>query len=537
MHHGHVSDGTVAWRMPPMNMTMPMMPGLEGELPPVAPFLPAEGIDLAMLPLAKPSEVVELADGDTISVAVSVVRREIAGRPVVMYGYNGQHPGPLIKAPRGSTVFIDVVNRIELPTTVHWHGVRLDNAFDGVPGITQDPIETGDSFLYEVHVRDSGIYWYHPHMREDIQQDLGLYGNLLVAAPEPDYYGPAHREEVLVLDDVLMDDNGFLPWGESDPTHALMGRFGNIMLVNGEVEPVLDAAAGEVVRFYITNVANTRTFNVRFGTGRVKVVASDVSRYEREEWISSLPIAPAERYVVDVKFETSGTTYLTNNIQAIDHFRGVFYPHADTLVTVVVSERPAATGPTEAFATLREHDDVTADIDQYRQHFDRPPDHTLTLDVDVEGLPLSIMLAMEIDTLYVPPLEWNDAMPMMNWLSTGSQVRWVLRDRETARENMDIDWRFEQGEVVKIRIFNDPLTFHPMHHPIHVHGQRYLVLSVDGVPAENLVWKDTAVVPVGSTMDILVDMSNPGEWMMHCHIAEHLHSGMMLSFTVDGVDD
>jgi FtsP/CotA-like multicopper oxidase with cupredoxin domain len=88
------------------------------------------------------------------------------------------------------------------------------------------------------------------------------------------------------------------------------------------------------------------------------------------------------------------------------------------------------------------------------------------------------------------------------------------------------------GDVVKIRIFNDPETIHPMNHPFHVHGQRYLVLSLDGVPNENLVWKDTAIVPVGTTMDILIDITNPGEWMMHCHIAEHLHAGMMMSFTV-----
>jgi FtsP/CotA-like multicopper oxidase with cupredoxin domain len=88
------------------------------------------------------------------------------------------------------------------------------------------------------------------------------------------------------------------------------------------------------------------------------------------------------------------------------------------------------------------------------------------------------------------------------------------------------------GDVSKIRIFNVPKSFHPMNHPIHIHGQRYLVLSMDGVSNRNQVWKDTAIVPVGSTMDILVDMSNPGTWMLHCHISEHLQSGMMLTFTV-----
>jgi len=97
---------------------------------------------------------------------------------------------------------------------------------------------------------------------------------------------------------------------------------------------------------------------------------------------------------------------------------------------------------------------------------------------------------------------------------------------------MDIHWQWKVGDVVKIRLFNDPKSFHPMHHPFHVHGQRYLVTHMDGVPNTNLVWKDTAIVPVGAIMDILVDVTNPGAWMAHCHIAEHLHSGMMLSFTV-----
>jgi FtsP/CotA-like multicopper oxidase with cupredoxin domain len=117
-------------------------------------------------------------------------------------------------------------------------------------------------------------------------------------------------------------------------------------------------------------------------------------------------------------------------------------------------------------------------------------------------------------------------MPDMNWLSTSKQVRWILRD-ETGKENMDIDWHAPVGSVIKLRIFNDPKSFHPMQHPIHLHGQRMLVVSRDGVPTRNLVWKDTALIPVGSTVDLLIDASNPGDWMLHCHIAEHLGAGMM----------
>ena len=117
-------------------------------------------------------------------------------------------------------------------------------------------------------------------------------------------------------------------------------------------------------------------------------------------------------------------------------------------------------------------------------------------------------------------------------MDTGKQVTWILRDRATGAENMDNHWSFEVGDVVKIRIFNDPETIHPMNHPVHIHGQRFLVTEIDGVANPNMVWKDTAIVPVGSTVDLLVEMTNPGTWMAHCHIAEHLHAGMMFSFVV-----
>jgi FtsP/CotA-like multicopper oxidase with cupredoxin domain len=519
-----------------MDPNMPMLPGLEDAVPIVGSFLPGMGMSPSMFPEARPSEVVPMADRDTLEIAVSMVRRTIDGHEMIMFGYNGQYPGPLIQAPRDATIVVRVTNDIEMPTTIHWHGVRLDNRFDGVPGVTQEAIERGESFTYEVHVPDAGMYWYHPHVREDVQQDLGLFGNLLVTSPDPEYYGPAHREEVFVLDDMLLDEQGALPWGSSAPTHALMGRFGNVMMVNGQTDHRLTVQRGEVVRFYLTNVANSRTFNVTFGGARLKVVASDVSRFEREQWVGSVVIAPAERYVVDVRFDEPGEVAIANTIQAINHFRGEFYPHVDTLSIVTVSADPAEASISDAFETLREHDDVVADIATFRSHFAREPDHELETTVRVTNLHPSIVLSMEADTLYVPPMEWNDAMPMMNWLSTGEQVTWILKDRRTGAENEEIDWRFDVGDVVKVRIFNTPDSFHPMNHPIHVHGQRFLVLSMDGVESANLVWKDTAIVPVGSTMDMLIEMSNPGEWMVHCHIAEHLHAGMVFSFSVDGGD-
>jgi FtsP/CotA-like multicopper oxidase with cupredoxin domain len=162
--------------------------------------------------------------------------------------------------------------------------------------------------------------------------------------------------------------------------------------------------------------------------------------------------------------------------------------------------------------------------------FDAAPSHSLVLTMRTRGLPAAISnMLIGINA----PVEWNDGMAMMNWVATGNEVSWVLRDPGTGKENMAIDWHFRVGQVAKIRVFNDPSSSHAMDHPLHLHGQRFLVVSRDGVPATNLVWKDTAIIPTGETVDLLVDMANPGRWMIHCHIAEHLGAGMMGVFTVD----
>jgi FtsP/CotA-like multicopper oxidase with cupredoxin domain len=130
-------------------------------------------------------------------------------------------------------------------------------------------------------------------------------------------------------------------------------------------------------------------------------------------------------------------------------------------------------------------------------------------------------------------IEWEDDMVEVNRMTTPANMRWKLIDRSTGAENAAIDWRFRVGDRVKIRLLNEMAGDHPMHHPFHVHGAgRFLVLSRDGVVEPNLVWKDTVLVRTGQTVDILLDVSNPGLWMAHCHIAEHHESGMMFSFNV-----
>jgi FtsP/CotA-like multicopper oxidase with cupredoxin domain len=130
-------------------------------------------------------------------------------------------------------------------------------------------------------------------------------------------------------------------------------------------------------------------------------------------------------------------------------------------------------------------------------------------------------------------IEWEDTMPEVNRSTTVANMRWKVIDRDSGKENENIDWRFAVGDQVKIRLINEMESDHPMHHPFHVHGERFLVLSRDAVEEPNLVWKDTVLVKTGETVDILMDASNPGLWMAHCHIAEHSESGMMFSFHVD----
>ena len=495
----------------------------------------------------RPHQVLRLEDGDTLSLQAAVVERRVGAHTVRMYAYNGQYPGPLVWVSRGATITVNFTNRIDQPTTIHWHGLRLENRFDGVPGMTQAAVRSGETFVYRVTFPDPGLYWYHPHVREDVQQEMGLYGNLMVRDGRPDYYGPAHREEVLMLDDLLVGEEGPIPLGLERATHGFMGRFGNAFLVNGEpADPTgradgswsLDVRRGEVLRFFLTNVANTRTFNLSFrgppstGDAPIKVVGSDVGTYEREERVGSVVIAPAERYIVHTRFDRPGTYALVNRVRGIDHLSGSFIPEEDTLGLIRVSPEAAPSGPTAAFDRLRPHPWTSAEIDRVRGEFHGPPDLELELALETGPLPFVVERVMRLDSAYFHPVEWSGTMPMMNWASTEREARWTLVEPATGRENMDIRWTFERGDVAKIRIANRRHVLHGMQHPIHFHGQRFLVLAVNGVPNDNLVWKDTVLVPAGATVDILLETSNPGRWMAHCHIAEHLESGMMLGFTV-----
>jgi FtsP/CotA-like multicopper oxidase with cupredoxin domain len=155
-------------------------------------------------------------------------------------------------------------------------------------------------------------------------------------------------------------------------------------------------------------------------------------------------------------------------------------------------------------------------------------------DHHTHGGPAEASEAVSGNTPPLAGIEWEDDMVDVNRMTNPTNMRWKLVDRQSGAEGPSIDWRFRVGDQVKIRIVNEMDSDHPMHHPFHIHGAgRFLILSRDGVVEPNLVWKDTVLIPTGQTVDILLDVTHPGVWMAHCHIAEHHESGMFLSFQVD----
>lgn len=499
--------------------------------------------EVAGLPTAMAPEVVTLRDGDELALTARPVSKRIGDATVRMLGYNGSVPGPTLRVTQGSQVTMNFTNETDLETTVHWHGLRLDNEFDGVPhghphhGM-QAPIPTGGSFSYKVRFPDPGVYWYHPHIREDYAQEMGLYSAIVVAPRDPGYWSPVNRELAVTLDDILIEDGDVAPFSRSESNRTAMGRFGNVMLVNGETEYTFDARRGEVVRLYLINTANVRIFNVRIPGARMKLVGRDHGRVEHEEFIEEMLIAPSERLVIEVLFEQAGEFTLEHRTPERAYRLGTFRVGEQTVEQLFARE----------FAVLRRSEELVAERARIEADFERPADKTLALVGEMPGMGHHHHHGHDHHEMHgnmhgdrdmhaggsdEGSIEWEDTMAEMNAMSTPENMIWKLVDRETGGANHDIWWSFTVGERVKVRIVNEPDSDHPMQHPIHFHGQRFLVLNRDGVRNPNLAWKDTELVEAGQTTDLLVEMSNPGVWMSHCHIAEHLEGGMMFSFVVE----
>jgi len=515
------------------------------------------------LPEARPPEPVELSDGDQFDLRIAPVAKQFGDATVRMLAYNGSIPGPTLKVQEGAEVVVNVENQGDMEATVHWHGLRLENRYDGTHE-TQPPILVGERFSARVTFPDPGLYWYHPHIREDYGQEMGLYGNVLVEPADPDYWPPADREVILTLDDILLEDGRVARFSRSQTTHSAMGRFGDVLLVSGEPDLSLTARLGEVVRLYLTNTANTRVFRVALPGARIKLVGGDSGHVERERFVDDVVLAPSERVVVDVLFDRAGELVLEH------HTPERVYP----LAAITVGEDRAEPSPAAQFELLRTNADMVAERRRIAPYLEAEPDKRLAFIAEMDlgapegDGPIVYACPMHPEVVREEPghcpecgmkllpsqfvaeaagghheeghdheaaggIEWEDDMVEVNRMTTPANMRWKLVDRATGAENAAIDWRFRVGDQVKIRLLNELAGDHPMHHPFHIHGAgRFLILSRDGTVEPNLVWKDTVLVRTGETVDILLDITNVGLWMAHCHIAEHHESGMMFSFSV-----
>ncbi len=540
----------------------------------------------------KPTQIVELKDGDTFDLEATIVVQEVGNRTIKRLAYNGQIPGPILKVEKGSKITVNFKNSIDMETALHSHGLRGNWKFDGAVPVSQSPIPIGGTFTYELEFPDTGVFWYHPHIREDYQQELGLYGNMIVT--EDGYWNTVAHEEYLIFDDLLEK-------GDFDPTiitHTLMGRYGDQILINDKENLQLTVNQGEVSRFFLTNVANTRTLEIAFSGALVKEVGGDNGRIEKEVQIEKTVFGPSERYVLELLYKEAGTYPILN--------RGL------KIGEVIV--KPSSAVEEQKFLQMRSN---TSDYENIRTNIGallkKEPDKKIRLDIELKSISSSDTSVGQVDsdgnvmvmgvkmtkqqgiehcavmpsmaecgpllqtaqnktvilggkemtesqaTQYcqlVPNtdgcstyltagmpmammhthqdgIEWEDGMAEVNQMSSNETVEWVIEDETTGLKNSAINWSFTQGDMVKIRVFNDGKGLHPMQHPLHFHGQRFVVLGRDGVANENLQWKDTVLIPMGQTVDILIDMSNKGTWMSHCHIAEHMGAGMMFNFTVN----
>ena len=486
----------------------------------------------------KPTEVINLKDGDTYDLTIQKVRKIINGKTLIMLSYNGSIPGPNFRAPKWATVKFRVRNTVkELATTIHPHGVRLNYLYDGVPreqGWAQDPIKVGDVYEQIIKFPDTGVMWYHPHTRDDFEQELGEYWTFQVY--DGDEKQTVDSENIITLDDILIENGVIPPFEQDTVNYTLMGRYGNTMFVNGSTDFSLTLKQGEVKRLYLVNTANARPFDFAIPWVKMKLIGGDVGYYQNERFVDHIVISPAERYIVDITSEKSGTF----PIQSIGGGKIL------SLGTLTVTPSIETSKYKTDFETLKTHDILGNLKDTLSLYQTKTPDKSLKITMTMEGMEwMGNMSSMNHDMWWMDMggmmnignqgsngIEWEDTMTMMNKSSTNKTVRWILRDEQTGKEGMDIDWNFKKWSLVKVRLINDKDAMHPMQHPFHMHGQRFLVLNQNGIANTNLVWKDTVLIPKDQYVDILVDMSNPWNWMAHCHIVEHLFAGMMFWYKV-----
>ncbi len=405
--------------------------------------------------------------------------RLLDGRPLKVWAYDGQVPGPELRVRLGDRVRVTFTNDLPEPTTIHWHGVRVPNAMDGVPGVTQPPIQPGETFVYEFTPKDAGTFWFHPHLRSSEQIERGLFGVLVVEDAAPPAWS---RDVVWVLDDWLLTPGGEI-FPEFNTRHDLAhdGRWGNVVTVNGHVGEQLVVRPGERLRLRLLNVANGRVFAPDLSALDATVIAVDGTYTARPLPPAGFDLAPGNRLDLDVTIPASASG---RRLRIVDRFTPQLIP----LGEIVVADEPPVETP--RFASP-----AAAHVPAWREGAATPVAAEFRLNARAGG-PFGI--------------EWtiNDA---------------AFRHDHASHEPMPIAARLPRGEWSHLRFTNESYRLHPM----HIHGLFFKVLARNGQPVDEPYFRDTVLLRSHDTVDVGTVPLDAGTWMVHCHILEHAESGMM----------
>lgn len=415
--------------------------------------------------------------------------------------FNGVVPGPEIRVRQGDRLRITVDNALDEDTTVHWHGMRVPNAMDGVPHLTQPPIAPGKTFTYEFDAVDAGTFWYHPHQRSFEQVGRGLYGPLIVEEPAPIR---VDRDLTWVLDDwrltkdgQISDDFGNL----HDMSHN--GRIGNTVTINGHVPETFMVQRGERIRLRLINAANARIFGIDFGAHRPVIVAIDgqpVAPHNPENDL--LVLGPAMRIdvVIDMVGDVNQRYTLTDPF-----YQGLKY----RLVDLVYTDTPMRDRIPDWDMQLSANPLAEPDLTKAERH-----------EVTFNGGMMGGMVMQEMGgSMGHEPM---GAMGSMRDMMHSGKI-WFINGVAAEGHIMDPMLTLRHGRSHVVSMANATAW----HHPIHFHGHSFRVISRNGNPTAHKEWQDTVLMAPKERVEIAFVADNPGDWMFHCHILEHQAAGMM----------
>lgn len=409
-----------------------------------------------------------------------------------LWTYNGSAPGPEIRIKKGARVRVKFINNLEEPTSVHWHGIRIENAMDGVSGLTQEPVLPGESFVYDFVAPDAGSYWYHAHNKSWNQVARGLYGPLIIDETEPLF--DIEHDLTLMIDDWRLSGEGAL---DLDSLGSLMdwshgGRLGNWLTINGEAFPTKTLNRNENYRLRLINAANARVFELDPNRFNAEVLGYDGQALAEPLVLNYEPLllGPAQR--VDL----------------------MITPESDFTIEELSGDNPY---PMLAFEVKGTAPKQPASIQLVRNDLPEPDvKNAQKFTLDMTG---GAMGGGE-DIIYQGKKLEGDAF------RTTGQV-WAFN----GVANLDTEPFFdiEIGETVIIEIINNTGWLHAM----HVHGHHFKILSRSGADIdEGDMWRDTFMIGPQQTTQIAFVADNKGKWLLHCHMLEHSAAGMNTWFNV-----